>query len=534
MKKKLFDLFARRRDDGLHTQALAWLRRNWSKVDALFKDERLGAYVFEPVAELWRRTEPDTDSRIRQIISQIAIANAVLAGLPGRLGVGVVVAMALEMYMAVQIARHVGVRIERPADVLKYFGAATAVAYTVLIGFRHVLGFFFSFFSMVGFLPATALAELFATSLIGVVFWIGFVEVRENGAFTVPRRLSKTAWKTTGDLVRYQWGLVKRSFSPSTYLETGRRLKDWFTGEGVPGAARLRGDLFVSVAFVHLLAGRVDQLQGPLGETFMQALRDTNGHLAEASDREIAEILSDRLGGGLGRIDPDKLQGMESLVRGRMFELLVERSESWNGEGWEDRPQQGRLHEDFSHPGSDIVFTDLETGETIEVQIKATADEGYIEETLLRYPDTPIIVTSELGEEFEAVDMVQASVVGNEGLRRVTDENFEELLERVTPASSVDVVSAAGVGGGAALVSAIWPFLAAYIRGRIDGQRFRHAVETILPRSGSAFARRLLLAAAIGPLYAWWVLATSVMRFVPDEETAGDAPQVSTRRLVVE
>lgn len=522
-----------RRKETSPADEASWLQRNWARVDALFRNPRIASYVFEPVAELWRSSEPGSDARIRQIISQVAVANAVIAGLPGKLGVGVAVAIALELYMAMQIARRVGIKLEGPLDAAKYFGLAAGIAYTVFIAFRHILGFFFSFFAMVGFLPATALAELFATSLIGVVFWVGFQEARETGAFVVPKRLMRAVYQLTSELVKYQWSIVRKGFSPATYAETGRRLRDWLTGNDVFSPVRLRGDIFFMAAFAHLLAGRHDQLQGPLGEIFLQAIRDTNSELAAANAAEIANHMRDRLGSMPGTIDVEAYQGMENLVRGRMFELLVERSESWDGEGWEGHKQEARLHEDFNHPGSDIVFTKSDTGEMIEVQIKATSSVDYIEQTLLRYPDTPIIVTSELGEEFDGIDMVQASVIGNDHLRQVNQENFDELLNEIGPISAADAAGAAGGAGAAAMMATLWPFIAAHIRGRITREQLTLAVQRLAPEGGKALARRVALAAAIGPLYAWWVLARGVMAFVPAETTEGVTRSMATRRVLL-
>ena len=47
---------------------------------------------------------------------------AMMLGLPGKMGVGVYVVMALEGWMAFCIARHVGFRVRKPSDIWKYFG----------------------------------------------------------------------------------------------------------------------------------------------------------------------------------------------------------------------------------------------------------------------------------------------------------------------------------------------------------------------------------------------------------------------------
>ena len=56
------------------------------------------------------------------------------------------------------------------------------------------------------------------------------------------------------------------------------------------------------------------------------------------------------------------------------------------------------LHEDEAYPGSDMIMTNSETGETIELSLKATENLNYIESALLKYPEFPILTTSEIPE----------------------------------------------------------------------------------------------------------------------------------------
>jgi hypothetical protein len=510
--------FGKRHDQAELSGAHSWLLRNWARVDFLFKNRRLATYVFEPVAELWDGSTPTTDDQIKRLISQVALANAVIAGLPGKLGIGVAVAIALETYMAIQIARRIGVEINSLADAAKYFTTGVATALTIFVLFRHLLGFFFSIFSLVGFLPATALAELFATSLIGILFWIGFSEVRENGSFQVPRRLLKTAWARATDLTKYQYRLIRRGFTLQTYKETGQRIADWLSGENLFAPPMMRGDIFVPLAMAILLHGRTSELQGPLGQIFIQAIRDTVSDLSSATDLQIADSFRERFTDTLGQVDTLALQGMESLVRGRMFELMVKDSVVWNGDGWSPDDQSAELHEDFNHPGTDIVFTNAKTGETVEVQIKATSSSSYIEDTLLRYPDYPIIVTSEVGAAMEDNDMLQSTFVSNEYLRTVTQENFDELLDDVTPLTRLETAGSAVIGGGASALAQIWPFFVAYARGSITGSQLSEVIKSMAPKTGARVARHVLLGAAVGPVYAWWILARAVMGVVPSSQ----------------
>lgn len=500
--------------------AVAWLERNYRRVETLFQNPKLASRVFESASELWEDTNPSTDQKVRRTISQVALVNAVIAGLPGKLGIGVVVSIALEFYMAIQVGRRVGVKIDSVGEATKYFGLATGFALAILQLFRQVLSFFFSLFASVAFLPATVLAELFATNLFGVIFWVGFDEAREKRSFLIPVRLYGSIIKRAQELTKFQFGLVKRGFNENTYKEAGHRLKEWLTGDQIYAPEAARGDLFYTVALRFLLQGKHGELSGPIGRKFIQAIRDTIPDLAHADVPAMSQYLGDRIYTESGAIDPQAFRGYESLIRGRMFELMVEESVKFEEGDWSDQAQSARLHPDFNHAGTDIVFTNLATGDTIEVQIKATSSAGYIEDTLLRYPDHPIILTSEIGGELDDIDLIQATNISNEHLQRVTEENFDDLLNHVSALDSSDA-GHIPLGYGAATLAKIWPFFAAYMRGRISSNQFTAATQKILPSDGARLARRAILGSAFGALYAWWLLARSVMNLVPkDEPTA--------------
>lgn len=156
-----------------------WFEKNYSRLKMLFENETVSSYVFEPIAEAWKESNPETDDKVRAVITQVAVTNAVLAGLPGKLGVGVFISMALEAFMALSIARRVGLEIKDKADIFKYFGLLAGVVGTILWLFKQLLSFAYSAFSIIPGIPPIVLAELFVTNLVGVLFWVGFGEAKE-------------------------------------------------------------------------------------------------------------------------------------------------------------------------------------------------------------------------------------------------------------------------------------------------------------------------------------------------------------------
>jgi len=166
-----------------------WLSKNTRRVRALFENYTLRDFVLEPFKDVFKAPPKEMDHHIYSVITQVAMINAVLAGLPGRMGVGIYVVMALEGWMAYRIARHVGVDVKSTADVWKYFGALAASVGVIFYLFRTLLGFGFSLFSLVPGINPLILAEFFVTDLVGILFLIGFKEARARGSFQIPKRM---------------------------------------------------------------------------------------------------------------------------------------------------------------------------------------------------------------------------------------------------------------------------------------------------------------------------------------------------------
>jgi len=293
-----------------------------------------------------------------------------------------------------------------------------AISLVIIYGFRVVLGVFFSAFSWIPGVNPLIFAELAATNFVGVLFWIGFKEAREADRFSVPTRAIKGAIGETRDLFSFQYNILRRNLTPSNLKLIGKRLVAWLKGEIPVDKRFLRGEVFSTAAMAYLLAGEFDKLNGPLGLEFMQAIRDRYTELGDASPEAIAEYMS--------QYDAEQLAGVINMVKGKLFERLVAHYENNDDDSWE-----AQLHENESYPGSDIVFHNSETGETIEISLKAAQDPGYIEHSLSRYPDIPIMTTEEVSRYFDGNDMVVGHELSNAEVTQITEDNFDILLGKV-------------------------------------------------------------------------------------------------------
>jgi hypothetical protein len=193
-------------------------------------------------------------------------------------------------------------------------------------------------------------------------------------------------------------------------------------------------------------------------------------------------------------------------IKGRLFERLVEQAENTDSDAW-----IARLHPDRTHPSTDLVLWNTDTGDMYEVSLKATDSPSYIEHTLLRYPDDHILTTDEVARHFAHDPRVDPSGISNEFLTEVTKENFDELVNHL-PDLQAQVMWTTVEGIGLAAAFTLWPFVAAYARGRITQAQLQTAFRRLLGQAGVRLVTRLAGAATLGPVYLFYVLARTVFR----------------------
>lgn len=482
--------------------ASQWFAENYDRVQALFADGWLRDFIFEPVKGVFELRGTTAADEIRSAITRVAVVNAVLAGLPGKMGVGVFVSIAFEAWMALAIARRIGIRVDRPTDIFKYFGLVSGVGVTIFWAFKELLGVLFSLFSVVPGVNPMIPAELVATNFVGVLFWVGFEQAAKKGSFAVPAKAVARVTLETRTLYVHQWNILKTALSPTNMRTMSERFSVWFRGEVPQDSRQLRGELLPTVAMGYLLSGKYGVLDGPLGTEFIAAIGDRFPELAGASVAEIGDHMSN--------YDPEQLVGVINLIKGKLFERLVQVHENADGDRW-----TAHLHDDESYPGSDIVFTNQETGEEIEVSLKATENAAYIESAMARYPEFPVMGPEEMSALFDDHPGYLPGDIAHADVLRVTTENFEQLLDQLGPMDAVDVAGT-GVAVGAAI--GLWPFVVAFLRGNISKDQLSDACEKVYGEAGKALASRIVFALVLGPVFAWYLLARGVVVVTKSQE----------------
>jgi len=489
-----------------------WLEKNYKRISTLFTDKSLRDFVLEPFQGVLNNPSTGIDPSVYTIITQVALVNAVLAGLPGKMGVGVFICMGLEAWMAYRIARYVGIKIDKPADVLDYLGIIAGTILAVGWGFSALLNVVFSVVSLFpAAVPVTVITQLVVTDIFGVIALVAFGEVKEGRSFKVPLRLWKELIKQTRGLLKHHYDLVKNLLDPDTIKQTGLRAWTYLKGDVPINAKSVNGEVFATVAMMYLVTGKYSALEGPLSETFLNAIRlRWSSQLDPHADiSEIAELFRD--------YDAEALAGAANVVKGKMFELMVEDQENRDGDAW-----SAKLHSDESYPGTDILFSNELTGDTVEVSLKAVSSENsqLIESAIRRYPDSPIVTTDEVAALFENVEMIAPSGIKYSDLSEMTAEMIDELISGVQPISSAEVA----VGGVAVgTVAALWPFVMAYLRGHITQDQLTKLFERVLGDAGVSLASRVSYGLVLGPIFAWYLLARGVMGVVAMAEPEGGA-----------
>jgi hypothetical protein len=506
-KKLLFNL----------DKSTEWYEQNKRKIEFLFEYDELRNYIFDKFSVLWEKGNISKDKEIFAIITQVSVANAILAGIPGKLGIGVYICIALEFYLALAIARRVGFNIpdddQNETELKKwiwvnfkslapyglYFSFAGFIA---IYAFKHMFSFVFSIMS--GPVPfVVVFTEYVLTTFVGILFWTAFEQIND------PKnpKILYSSFAKTKDLLSHQKDSIRHTFTTKNVQNTFDKLKDWFTGNIFKDLPNIRGDVFVSASIGFLLAGKHEAFDGPIGKIFIKSIKDRWSELEDASIGKISEFMKEKY-------SDDQIPGVINTIKGKLFENLSVAHENQDGDEW-----TAYLHENQSYPGSDMIMTNYKTGEILELSLKATDNLHYIESSLLKYPEFPILTTfSEIPDEYPYLEMLIASEFSNREIQEITESNFEELVDNLTPITRLSGVAAVSTGVAGVAFFSLWPFVVAYKRKIISKERLIDAFKKVFPKAGEELVYRILLMVICGPIYGWYVLAKTAIKFTPKPE----------------
>ena len=123
--------------------------------------------------------------------------------------------------------------------------------------------------------------------------------------------------------------------------------------------------------------------------------------------------------------------------------------------------------------------------------------------------------------------MVIASDFSHREIQEITESNFEELVDNLTPITKLSGVAAVSMGVAGAAIISLWPFVVAYKRGKISIEHLKQACEKVFPKAGEELVYRLTLMAVFGPIYGWYVLAKTAISLTPKPDDT-----IQSKRLI--
>ncbi|MBL4763476.1 MAG: hypothetical protein JKY93_12370 [Gammaproteobacteria bacterium] len=163
----------------------------------------------------------------------------------------------------------------------------------------------------------------------------------------------------------------------------------------------------------------------------LDAIRRSSGKLSEMSNAEIGDYI--------GSVNENQLHGLLNNIKGIALENHVVGEENSDGDSI-----TASQFEATNQPGADVqMFKDGVLVE--EFQVKATSSLRYIDEHLSRYPDTPVIATSEVA--WQKSGLVDAGITNRE-LTEQVESTFDELTSLGAIEQAVEAGAAGGLLGG--------------------------------------------------------------------------------------
>jgi len=187
-------------------------------------------------------------------------------------------------------------------------------------------------------------------------------------------------------------------------------------------------------------------------QAVLAALRRSSNELQDASPEET--------GAYLRGMDEDALPGIVSNTKGILHEMQFVELENADGDS-----VYASIFEATNHPGTDVQFIDTDTGQTWEVQLKATDSAAYANNWIEAHPGGEILVTSELAERTG----LDSSELSNDELTDDVKSTVDKML-----AEDEGIWDYFPLITGLTLANILWALWQRYQEGAIDWERFKY------------------------------------------------------------
>ena len=442
------------------------------------------------------------DRAVYRLIIAVSIFNGILIGLPGTLGMGVLPAQVLEIAMAVQIARMVGLLKMDISDllavsqILKLISAAGITVIFVTSGFKLVWQFCWGLLATLPLFGATsALAGCITTLFYGLFIYLAFTELKDLGE---GKKLSLgTIRRVATQSVTYTQGIwkgLKKLFvedGPKLFQELKNNVMDSFNGV-TNVKSRMKGEVFSAVSLAYLLQGNYRGLEGPFGKLWLESwkLAFPEKLNTDSSVEDIKNLAES--------YNQDEFVLVKQNVTSKFYELLEVTHENADGIQWSKE-----LIQEQNNPASDAIFFNPETGKSIEINYKFTENKYYIESHIQEYAEVPVVAPADVAERINH-PMVMSGEYEYQTVKDLSEENFDQVL---SSSHNYYLELAAAGGGAVSLGMHLLPFLVAYKKGKISREQLGKAIHQFIPRITARTVNRIAMLALLGPVYAMFLAA---------------------------
>jgi len=194
---------------------------------------------------------------------------------------------------------------------------------------------------------------------------------------------------------------------------------------------------------------------GELSDTdqaVLAAFRRSTNALHDATPEEIGEYLRN--------LDDDAMPGIISNTKGILHEMQFVEIENADGDS-----VYASIFDATNHPGTDVQFVDTDTGETWEVQLKATDSAAYANDWIDAHPGGEILVTEELAHRTD----LESSGLSNQELTGDVEGFVDKMVSGdETIWDHFPVITAL------TMANILWALWQRYQAGEIDWERFKY------------------------------------------------------------
>ncbi len=234
---------------------------------------------------------------------------------------------------------------------------------------------------------------------------------------------------------------------------------NYFEGKGGRSYHYVRNhldELSIVTVLVAIGTATDDYVLSEQDHVVLAALKRANHALSDSSVEEVQTYLSG--------LSDKQIPGLVSNVKGIVHEMEFIRLENEDGDS-----VYASLFQNSNHPDTDVMFIDEASGESWEVQLKATDSAAYVQEWIDAHPEGEIVVTDELALEMD----LPGSGQSNEQLTSSVSDFIDKMIEEGGDSDLWGYFPALSVLSVSCIVLELWQ---RYQRGDIEFEQFKRLV----------------------------------------------------------